>query len=102
MLNCRDVKRKVSHVSTIGNSHMTNDILKAALAEYNLEQTNASLLRSLGNSTYKVVADDEKCFSLRIYSPDNFDEAQVSSELTWLRFLSSENTIVVPNPDGSL
>ncbi|KAB8331358.1 hypothetical protein SD80_022770 [Scytonema tolypothrichoides VB-61278] len=68
-------------------------ILKAALAEYNLEQTNASLLRSLGNSTYKVIADDEKCFSLRIYSPDNFDEAQVSSELTWLRFLSSENSI---------
>ena len=61
MLNCRDVKRKVSHVSTIGNSHMTNDIL-------------------------------------RIYSLDNFDEVQVSSELTWLRFLSSENSIVVPNP----
>ncbi|NMG07848.1 phosphotransferase [Brasilonema sp. UFV-L1] len=77
---------------------MTNDIVKAALAEYNLEQTNASLLRSLGNSTYKVVANDEKCFSLRIYSPDNFDEAQVSSELTWLRFLFSKNSILVPNP----
>jgi hypothetical protein len=38
MLNCRDAKRKVSHVSTAGNSHMTSDILKAVLAEYNLEQ----------------------------------------------------------------
>lgn len=73
-------------------------ILKAILEKYKLDQANTRLLGSLWNRVYRVETDNGQLYSLRLCSPVIQDRKTVEDELNWLEFVASQGWVRVPCP----
>jgi Ser/Thr protein kinase RdoA (MazF antagonist) len=80
-------------------------VADSALAEYGIASAEFENLRYYNNATYRVVAADLQQYVLRITS-NHYSEAELASEMQYLRALQDEPGLLVPAPvaarDGRL
>ena len=75
-------------------------ITKEALKFYSINSTSIEPVRHSMGTVYKVTADDNKLYCLKIYIPIYYDERaeknKVNSEIEWVAALARDTDITVP------
>jgi len=80
-------------------------LAQLALSHWGLTGANLDVLKHRENTVFKVTAADDRCFVLRVHRPGNNSDADVHSELTWMRALRNDGIAtpaVIPAENGDL
>jgi len=93
--------------NSIDDAHLQPIIglAQLALSHWGLTGANLDVLKHRENTVFKVTAADGRCFVLRVHRRGNNSDADVHSELTWMRALRNDGIAtpaVIPAENGDL
>jgi Ser/Thr protein kinase RdoA (MazF antagonist) len=98
--------RPFADLTAGGQARRLRQMASRALARYDLRGPRLSLVDNGFNGIFRVDTDDSRRYALRINSPAHRTLTEIRSEVWWLRALSRETELTVPEPismrDGDL
>jgi len=81
------------------------ELARAALASWGIEPAELALLKYRENAVFRVAAGDGRRYAIRVHRAGYHSDAELESELTWMRALSEDGFDVpelVPTAEGKL
>ncbi len=90
--------REFETLTTLGRARRLRAIAERALTEYDISVRRIRLINNISNCTFRIDADDERSYAMRINLPKLRTADEIRSELHWQEALHRDTDIPAPLP----